>query len=117
MNKINILLLTTLLGTMLLTSSLAAQEKKSHQQKYREAKGKQVSIKCHIEYSGGGDAIHTVVGEFNNPKQAIQVFQGREMRVGNNKASKQVYKVNECVKEEDEFTSASAKGLDKDTAR
>ena len=117
MNKSNVLLLTVLLGTMLLTVSSVAQETKSYQQKYREAKGKQVSIKCHVEYSGGGEAIHTLTGEFNNPNQAIQVFQGREMRVGANKASKQIYKVNECVNNKDEFTSARVKRLDKGTAR
>jgi len=117
MNKINILLVTTLLGTMLLTSSFETQAQKSYQQKYREAKGKQVSIKCHVEYSGGGETIQTVIGEFNNPNQAKQVFQGREMRVGANKASKQIYKVNECVNKENEFTSASAKRLDKAKAR
>ncbi|MDX2367719.1 MAG: TapY2 family type IVa secretion system protein [Colwellia sp.] len=117
MNKINGLLLTTLLGTMLLTSSLEAQTQKSYQQKYREAKGEQVSIKCHIEYSGGGEAIRSVIGQFNNPNQAKQVFQGREIRVGANKVSKRVYKVNECVNKKDEFTSARAKRLDKNTAR
>ncbi len=117
MNKIKILSLITLLGALLLTSSLKAETQKSYQQKYREAKGKQVSMKCHVEYSGGGEAIHTVIGKLNSPKQAKQVFQGREMRVGKKKASKQVYKVNECVKIEDEFTSASAKRLDKDTAK
>jgi hypothetical protein len=114
MNK---LLLTTLLGTMLLTNSLEAQAQKSYKQKYQEAKGKQVSIKCYTEYNGGGNAIHTVVGNFNNPNQAKQVFQGREILVGANKTTKQIYKVNECVNIKDEFTSASAKRLDKAKAK
>jgi len=117
MNKINVLFLTTLLSSLLLTSFVQAEAQKSYQQKYREAKGKQVSIKCHVEYSGGGEAIHTVIGKFNNPSQAKQVFQGRKMRVGTNKVSKQIYKVNECVKEKNEFTSARVKRLDKAKAR
>jgi len=117
MNIIKVLLLITLLGTFLLTSSLKAETQKSYKQKYREAKGKQVSIKCHTEYSGGGEDIHIVIGNFNNPNQATQFFQGREIRGGANKTSKQIYKVNECVKKEDEFASARAKRLDEAKAK
>jgi len=117
MIKINILLVTTLLGTLLLTSSFETQAQKSDQQKHQESKGKKVLIKCYVEYSGGGEAIHTIIGKFKNPNQAKKVFQGREMRVGADKASKQIYKVNECVNNKDEFTSASAKRLDEDRAR
>jgi hypothetical protein len=117
MNKIYAILLATLLGIILLTSSLEAQAQKSYKQKYQEAKGKQVSIKCHTVYHGGGEAIHTVIGSYSSPNQAKQVFQGRKISIGAKKSAKQIYKVNECVNENDEFTSASAKRLDKAKAK
>jgi hypothetical protein len=103
--------------TFTLLSSFTSVAEKSHQQKYEEALGEQMRVKCLVEYRGGGDAIHFVVGSFNTPSQAISFLHGRTFGKNDSKNQKTVYKVKECVEERGTFSSEKAKLLDKPSLR
>ncbi len=117
MKKTNLLLLSSFIVTITLLSSFVVVAEKSHQQKYEDALGPQMQVKCHVEYRGGGDDIRFVVGDFNNPMQAKKMLQGKKVIKHNGKSSKTIFKVKQCVQQKEQFAKEKAKQLDKITAR
>lgn len=84
---------------------------------------KSVNVKCYVELVGGGETIslwsikpsllkgfaHSIVG------REILVISGLQRKSNNQKST--IYKAKECVLEEDDFTSARAKAIDKELPR
>ncbi|ALO34139.1 hypothetical protein CMT41_04885 [Colwellia sp. MT41] len=101
------------MSALLLSFTVIAE--KNHQQKYEAVLGKQMQVKCFVEYQGGGDDIRFVMGRFNKPSQAMKMLQGR--KVGKHNTQKTVYKVKQCVQEHERFSSAKARQLDKSLFR
>ena len=106
MIKINVLIFNGFIAaitTVTLLSSFAVMAEKSHQEKYEAAKGKQMQVKCHVEYQGGGEDIRFVIGSFDQPSQAMKLLIGRETGNKNAKKQKTVYKIKECVEGSERF--------------
>jgi len=76
-----------------------------------------VELKCFVELYGGKETIH-FAGV--NPKK-LQGFAkqllGRKVLTSIAKGKQKIYKVNECVKLTDKFTSAHARQVDQATVR
>ena len=116
MIKFNVLLFKVFIAVMTvvtLISSFTVQAEQSYQEKYEAAKGKQMEVKCHVEYQGGGDDIHFVIGSFSQPSQAMKLLDGRKVGNKNAKMQKTIYKIKECVEGSERFSSKSARQLDK----
>ena len=85
---------------------------------------KPVNVKCFVEFVGGGEAIslwkidpslinnlaHTIVG------QEVLIIPRESEKDKKNKLGT-IYIANECIFEEEQFTSPRARALDKETPR
>lgn len=72
-----------------------------------------MQVKCFVEYRGGGDDILIISAKYSLPDQAINYFQGYEVTKENERNSKVVHKVKECVEVADSFKNNKANKLDK----
>jgi len=100
--------------TIALAISLEAHAEKSHQQKWEESLGKQMYVKCYVEYFGGGNDIRFVIGGFKKPNEAKRVINKLKVK---NKNEKKIAKIKECTEMNDKFKSAQANHLFSQTAR
>jgi hypothetical protein len=120
MKNYNFVICNCLIAFITLLSSSVVLAEKSYQQKYRDALGKQMQVKCYVEYQGGGDDIRYMSGGFKKPSHAIKTLQGKKVSKHNQKSQKvqkTIYKVNECVQEHELFTNNKARHLNKVTPR
>lgn len=101
------------LALISISCSFGVFAEKSYQQKYADARGEQIPVKCYVEYRGGGDDIQFIVGAFENPNQAKSLLVNRQVVKSKSKSKKTILKVKECVKEEKKFSSSRARNLDK----
>ena len=76
-----------------------------------------VKIKCHVELMGGTDIIHFGIIKTNSITKYTHWLVGKKVATGISKKKQQIHKVKECVKSQDDFTSAVSKQLDENTAR
>jgi len=105
------------LAILCISCSFGVYAEKSHQQKYKDAMGEQMHVKCYVEYRGGGDDIRFAVGDFKTPNQAKALLHSRKVVKNNGKTYKNILKVKECVKSTEQFSTSQAKNLDKSVAR
>lgn len=100
--------------TIALALSIVAHAEKSHQQKWEESLGKQMSVKCYVEYLGGGNDIRFVIGGFKKPNEAKAMLNKLKVKNSN---EKKIAKIKECTEVKDDFKSAQANHLFSQTAR
>jgi hypothetical protein len=112
MIKKNSIIFTRFITVLISLSSFYVVAEKSHQQK-----DKQMQVKCHVEYQGGGDDIRFITGRYNKPNQVISYFQGKKVDMYNGRDKKVIYKVKECVQGHELFESQKARQLDKAVLR
>jgi len=117
MKKINIIIFKSAFTVLIFLSSFVVSAEKSHQQKYEAALGKQMQVKCHVEYLGGGYDIQFSAGSYNKAAQAIRTLQGKKVIKNNAQSKKTIIKVNECVESNKQFSKAQYRQLDKVKAR
>jgi hypothetical protein len=123
MKKINVIQFNrfiAVIATITALSSFSVMAVKSEKQKYQEMQEKQIEVKCHVEYEGGGEGIQGSVGLYSEPNQAINTLQGLEFDTYNKKnikVTKVINKVKECVEGDGRFASAKARQLDQNTLR
>ena len=80
-------------------------------------KALKIKIKCHVELVGGKDIVHFGVIKTERLTKYSQWLIGKKIATGFSKQKQQVYKVKECVKSQEDFSSASSQQLDENTAR
>ncbi len=95
MRNSHFIIFNRFIAVIISLASFAVMAEKSHQQKYEAALGKQMQVKCHVEYQGGGDDIRFVAGSFNKPQQAMRVLQGNKVVKHNGQTQKTIYQINE----------------------
>ncbi|TPH19231.1 hypothetical protein [Litorilituus lipolyticus] len=89
-------------GLIVTTTSLAQEKNRSN--------NKKTAFKCYVEYSAGhGYDIRYVIGQFSRSKQAEHSL-SKYRNVDNTKS---IYRIHECVAEDQKFISAKANSLDK----
>ena len=78
---------------------------------------KEIDAKCYVELVGGGETIslwHIKPSLFKGLKSNIV---GRKIRVIGEKEKARIYKVKECVLEENKFKNAKARMIDQELGR
>jgi len=106
-----------MLVSFVLSYSVAVHGEKRQQALQLQALEKKMSVKCYVEYLGGGDDIRFAIGAFKTPNHVQGLLQGRKVIKNNGKSNKSIFKVKECVKSAEQFSSSRAKLLDKSVAR
>ena len=69
-------------------------------------------IKCHVELTGGRDIIHYVFAKKSEISGLKTSLVGKKTKTYAVKGEQVIYKVNECVAENQTFNSAAAKSAD-----
>lgn len=99
---------------LMIAFSTGTQAEKSHQKKWEESLGQQMTVKCYIEYLGGGYDIRFVIGGFKKANEAIAILNTSK---ATKNTDKKITKINECVKVNEKFQSAQANHLFEQTPR
>lgn len=76
-------------------------------------KEKNILVKCHVEFVGGGETIHFRYVKPSKLSRLPNKLINSTIATGSSSGKKRVYQVNECVPEYKDFTQSSAKQLDK----
>jgi hypothetical protein len=111
------LIFSVTLATLVFSSSFAANAEEKQQQKYVGVTSTKMTVKCYVEYRGGGDDIRVVIGDFKTPNQAKGILHGRKVIKMNGTINKNIFKVNECVESTEQFSNSRAKSLNNSVAR
>ncbi|WP_057830697.1 TapY2 family type IVa secretion system protein [Colwellia sp. TT2012] len=109
-------ILSATLAILVFSSSFATNAEESNQ-KHVGAKNTKMTVKCYVEYRGGGEDIRFVIGDFKTPNQAKGILHGRKVIKSNGTIKKIIMKVKECIKSTEKFSTSRAKQLDKSVAR
>jgi len=117
MKRANFILYNGAIAMIVSLSSFAVLAEKSHQQKYEASLGKQMQVKCFVEFRGGGNDIRFAAGSYSKPNHAIKTLMGKNITKQNGQPNKVIYKVNECVQLKEDFSTEKARALDKVRAR
>ena len=102
------LIFSILFSILVLGSSFTANAEKHSQLR----KNVYMSVKCHVEYRGGGEDIRFIIGQYKKANEAKGILQGRIVVKNNATVKKTILKVKECVKEEEQFQNPHARNLD-----
>lgn len=111
------LIFSVTLAILVFSNSFAANAEEKQPQKHVGATSTKMTVKCYVEYRGGGDDIRVVIGEFKTPNQAKGILHGRKVIKMNGTINKSIFKVNECVESTEQFSSSRAKSLNNSVAR
>lgn len=76
-----------------------------------------IKVKCHVELIGGKDIIHFGIIKPQGIAKYSHWLIGKKVATGFSKQKKQIHKVKQCVRSQDDFSSSVSKQLDENTAR
>ena len=80
-------------------------------------KAGKTKVKCHVELVGGIDIIHFGIIKAKRIENYAQWLIGKKIATGFSKEKQPIYKVKECVKLHDKFSSLASQQVDDNTAR
>jgi hypothetical protein len=109
--------LSITLAILVFGSSFSASAEEKQQQKHVRTASVKMTVKCYVEYRGGGDDIRFVIGDFKTPNQAKGILHGRKVTKKNGTINKSILKVKECVKAKKQFSTSRARKLNESVVR
>jgi hypothetical protein len=110
-------ILSATLTILVFGSSFSANAEDKQQQQHAGTANAKMTVKCYVEYRGGGDDIRFVIGDFKSPNQAKGILHGRKVIKKNGTINKSILKVKECVKAKEEFSTSRARKLNELVAK
>jgi hypothetical protein len=101
-------------GILSLFACLISQPSEANSSK--EQKGSRVEMKCYVELVGGVDTIYRAVLSKNKLLGLEKYLVGNKISIAGEKKKQIIYSVIECRRYKENFTSASARLAEENTA-